>query len=231
MSLQWTIIATFLYVEIAVVLLLVLPVASPQRWNKIIKSRFLQALNNQASIYFLVLLAVLVLFFLDAIREMRKYSSPETTEATHAHLDAEMQVNMRLFRAQRNFYISGFALFLSLVIRRLITLISQQATLLAQSEAAMRQAESATTAAQSLLAQNQTSMAQNDTNEAHDKEVTELKEKLAEAVKALEWERKDKEALKSQAESVNKEYDRLIEEYRKLQAKVDVGAEEPRKDV
>jgi Uncharacterized conserved protein len=230
MSLQWTIIATFLYVEIAVVLLLVLPVASPQRWQKLFKSRFLQAISNQAQYYFLVLLAILVLFFLDAIREMRKYSSPETTEATHAHLDAEMQVNMRLFRAQRNFYISGFALFLSLVIRRLVTLISQQATLLAQSEAAMRQAQSATTTAQSLMAQNQTSVAQNDTNEAHDKEVTELKEKLSKAEKTLDKERKDKEALKSQAESVSKEYDRLNEEYRKLQARVDAAGGEAKKD-
>lgn len=225
MSIQWTMIATFLYVEIGVVLLLVLPVASPQRWNKIFKSRFLQAVGNQASIYFVVLLAVLVLFFLDAIREMRKYSSPETTEPAHSHLDAEMQVNMRLFRAQRNFYISGFALFLSLVIRRLVTLISQQASLLAQSEAAIRQAQSATTTAQSLLAQNQASMAQNDTNEAHDKEVTELKEKLAKAEKALEYERKDKDALKNQAESLSKEYDRLNEEYRKLQVKVEGDAE------
>lgn len=227
MSLQWTIIATFLYVEIAVVLLLVLPVASPQRWQKILKSRFLLFLSNQASVYFLVLLAVLVLFFLDAIREMRKYSSPEVE---HTHLDAEMQVNMRLFRAQRNFYISGFALFLSLVIRRLITLIAQQATLLAQSEAAMRQAQSATTTAQSLLAQNQTSKAQNDTNEAHDKEVTDLKEKLAKAEKALEREKIDKDALKTQAESVNKEYDRLNEEYRKLQTKLEVGGGEHKKD-
>jgi B-cell receptor-associated protein 31 len=44
---------------------------------------------------------------------MRKYSDKEHT-ADHQHLDAEMQTTMRLFRAQRNFYISGFALFLSL---------------------------------------------------------------------------------------------------------------------
>lgn len=60
---------------------------------------------------------------------------------------------MRLFRAQRNFYISGFSIFLTLVIRRLVTLISSQAQLLAQSEASMRQAQSATTAARSLLSQ------------------------------------------------------------------------------
>lgn len=70
-----------------------------------------------------------------------------------AHLNVGMQNSMRLFRAQRNFYISGFAIFLSLVIRRLVILISGQATLLAQSEASFRQAKSATSAAQSLLNQ------------------------------------------------------------------------------
>lgn len=228
MSLQWTIIAAFLYTEIAVVLLLVLPVASPKRWQKIFKSRFLKSLTSQAQIYFVVLLAVLVLFFLDAIREMKKYSSPD--ETTHAHLDAEMQVNMRLFRAQRNFYISGFALFLSLVIRRLVCLMSMQATLLAQSEAAMQQAKSATTTAQSLMAQNQTSAAQNDTNEAHDKEVTELKKKLAKLESDLEREKKDKEAIKAQAQSVSTEYDRLNEEFRKMEAKASSGSGDPKKD-
>lgn len=65
----------------------------------------------------------------------------------------ELQHSMRLFRAQRNFYISGFSIFLVLVIRRLVTLISAQAQLLAQSEASMRQAQSATNAARSLLTQ------------------------------------------------------------------------------
>lgn len=64
-----------------------------------------------------------------------------------------MQHSMRLFRAQRNFYISGFSIFLTLVIRRLVILISAQAQLLAQSEASMRQAQSATVAARTLLSQ------------------------------------------------------------------------------
>lgn len=76
--------------------------------------------------------------------------------ATEAHLQLELQHSMRLFRAQRNFYISGFSIFLTLVIRRLVILISAQAQLLAQSEASMRQAQSATTAARSLLSQQKT---------------------------------------------------------------------------
>lgn len=94
----------------------------------------------------------------------------DTEHGGHDHLDKEMQGSMRLFRAQRNFYISGFSLFLSLVIRRLVILISAQANLQAQSEASMRQAQSATTAAKSLLAQ-KGEKEQNESNEAHEKEV------------------------------------------------------------
>lgn len=74
MSLVWTIIATFLYIEIGIVLLLVLPLASPQRWHRFFKSQFLAMISRQANIYFVILFGVLVLFLLEAIREMRKYS-------------------------------------------------------------------------------------------------------------------------------------------------------------
>lgn len=74
MSLVWTIIATFLYVEIGIVLLLVLPLASPLRWHRFFKSQFLAMIARQAHIYFVLLLGILVIFLLEAIREMRKYS-------------------------------------------------------------------------------------------------------------------------------------------------------------
>ncbi|CAG4982860.1 B-cell receptor-associated protein 31 [Colias croceus] len=215
MSLQWTIIATFLYAEIAIVLLLTLPIASPSRWQKFFKSKFLAYVSGQASIYFLVLIGVLILCLLDAIREMQKYSNMETTD--HQHLDAEMQGNMRLFRAQRNFYISGFALFLLVVIRRLVQMISELATLYAQAEANFRQAQSASAAAKSLLAQ------QGSGDEKSKKDLEELETKILNLEKELSREKKDKEAVKSQAESLNKEYDRLSEEYSKLQKKITVA--------
>lgn len=231
MSLQWTLIAGFLYIEIVIVLLLVLPVISPRKWNSFFKSKFLQGIAKQGGIYFLVLLAILVLFLLDAIREMRKYSNAESEAHDHKHLDATMQENMRLFRAQRNFYISGFALFLSLVIRRLVTLISSQAALLAQSEASMRQAESASAAARTLLnKQGAGETAQNDSNEAHDKQVTELKKQIKELEEELKLERKDKMAMKEQAKNLSTEYDRLAEEHSKLSKKLTVAGGESKKD-
>ncbi|XP_058171407.1 B-cell receptor-associated protein 31 isoform X5 [Anopheles ziemanni] len=211
MTLVWGIIASFLYLEIFIVLLLVLPLRSPQQWHRFFKSRFLAMLSRQAQTYFYLLLAVLVLFLLEAIREMRKYSSNDHTH-TETHLNVEMQHSMRLFRAQRNFYISGFAIFLSLVIRRLVSLISGQAMLLAQAEASMKQAQSATTAARTLMSQQK-----GDEKPTESKKITELESELAK-------ERKDKEAMKSQSESLNREYDRLTEEYSKLQKKITISS-------
>lgn len=139
------------------------------------------------------------------------------------HLNIEMQHNMRLFRAQRNFYISGFAIFLTLVIRRLVMLISAQATLIAQSEASLRQAQSATTAARSLLSQQKNNEENAEGDDAKKvEELSKLKQKVTELETDLKKERKDKEAMKSQSESLNKEYDRLTEEYSKLQSKLTV---------
>lgn len=171
MSLVWTLIAAFLYTEIAVVLLLVLPGISPYKWNRFFKSKFLAMLAQQAHLYFFLIMGVLVLFLLEAIREMRKYSNIDNTG--DVHLNVEMQHSMRLFRAQRNFYISGFAIFLVLVIRKLVTLISAQANLLAQSEASMKQAQSATAAARSLLTE-KTDKAKEATEDSTLNEVSQL---------------------------------------------------------
>lgn len=173
MSLVWTLIAGFLYAEIALVLLLVLPVASPYKWNRFFKSKFLAMLAQQAHLYFFLIMGVLVLFLLDAIREMRKYSHHD--HSSDVHLNVEMQHSMRLFRAQRNFYISGFSIFLVLVIRRLVTLISAQANLLAQSEASLKQAQSASAAVKSLMAEKTTEKAKEATEDSTLSEVCYLK--------------------------------------------------------
>lgn len=50
-----------------------------------------------------------------------------------------------------------------------------------------------------------------------------MKERIHELTSELNREKKDKEALKSQAESLNKEYDRLTEEFSKLQKKITIS--------
>lgn len=113
----------------------------------------------------------------------------------------------------------------------LVSLITTQATLLAQCEAAMAQAKSATTAAKDLMTQKGSGeAAQNSTNEAHDKQINDLKEKLQKSEKDLAREKKDKEAMISQSESLKAEYDRLLEEHRLLQLKVSKGEGDKKSD-
>ncbi|XP_046446235.1 B-cell receptor-associated protein 31-like [Daphnia pulex] len=224
MSFQWGLIATFLYIEIAVVFLLLLPFISAQRWNKLFKSSFLRGLGQQVHIYFYVILAFLVLCLFDAIREMRKYDvthDGKAKEQQHQHLEQELRNSMVLFRAQRNFYITGFSLFLIFVIRRLMTLLAAQATLAATSEAAMRQATSASKAAEELMSQKDKSASDENVKEAEEK-ISLLEKELADAKKERSQAVKDLEAFKSQSEGVAREYDRLAEEHSKLVKKLAV---------
>eukprot|EP00092_Neocalanus_flemingeri_P066161 GFUD01080571.1.p1 GENE.GFUD01080571.1~~GFUD01080571.1.p1 ORF type:complete len:229 (+),score=97.88 GFUD01080571.1:67-753(+) len=227
MSIHWTLIAGFLYAEIGVILLLLVPFISTRMWNKVFKSRFLRGLESQLIYYFYVLVAILILFFLDAIREMQKYSSEEQQQKTAdhpSHLDAQMQLNMRLFRAQRNFYIAGFALFLFLVIKKLVSLISANAGLQVAKEAAIKQAESASRAAESLMT---TPSVDESTGTADIKDLTEALEKAKkEAVTA----KKDVASMKSQSESLAKEFDRLMGEKDQLERKVNIMGDGDKKD-
>lgn len=97
-----------------------------------------------------------------------------TEQKSVEHHTQELQHSMRLFRAQRNFYIAGFSIFLTLVIRRLVILISTQAQLLAQSEASLRQAQSATTAARSLLSQHKIDDQKDEDKKLEDKDSSNL---------------------------------------------------------
>lgn len=221
MSLQWGLVAGFLYVEIAVLIILLLPGISPSRWQKIFKSRILHSLGAQTALYYYGLIGLLCLLFLDAIREMRKYSNEEFD--LNVNPKAEMQAHMKLFRAQRNFYISGFALLLSLIIRRISTLLSNQGSLEAQHEAALKQATSASDAARRLMKEQsskkgETSMHSKDEVQALQTEINTLKEEMSSL-------KRDRDALKSQAESVSKEYDRLLGEHEKIQKKVQSGGD------
>lgn len=87
------------------------------------------------------MLGVLSLFLIDAIREMRKYSNTEP--GAHVHLTSEMKGNVKLFRAQRNFYITGFAIFLAFVIRRLVSMLIIQDELTKKADMIIKQAEAA----------------------------------------------------------------------------------------
>ncbi|XP_061178804.1 B-cell receptor-associated protein 31-like [Saccostrea echinata] len=230
MALQWTFVATFMYIEIGVVIVLLLPFVSPSRWQKIFKSRIVSSASSYSYIYFNVFIAILLLLFVDSIREVHKYTEPTETVDLKHNPDSVNVGLMKLFRAQRNFYISGFALFLWFIIRRLLTLLNEEAKLGAQCEAYKKQAESATAAAKRLMEEKDNTANFNKSKEYEDLDPEEkslamkldqTKEALVKTKEELKKTKVDLETLKSQATSTNNEYDRLLKEHEKLQEKVE----------
>lgn len=246
MTLQWTFVATCLYIEIFIVTLLLLPFVSPSRWQKVFRSRILAGIKTYANIYFNIFIAILLLLFFESVREVRKYSEPMEVEDLKHHPEAETLYHMKLFRAQRNLYIAGFALFLWFIIRRLVVLIATEATLFAESEAAKRQAQSATEAASRMLDEKDNT--KNLKKEGGEKEKTgegdtdagdigatalkKAKDDLESTKEELYHAKMEFASMKKQAESVTVEYDRLLEEHSKLQKKLAILEEsgETKKD-
>ncbi|XP_025789501.1 B-cell receptor-associated protein 31 isoform X1 [Puma concolor] len=238
MSLQWTAVATFLYAEVFAVLLLCIPFISPKRWQKIFKSRLVELVVMYGNTFFVVLIVILVLLVIDAVREIRKYDDVTEKVNLQNNPGAMEHFHMKLFRAQRNLYIAGFSLLLSFLLRRLVTLISQQATLLASNEAFKKQAESASEAAKKYMEENDQLKKEAaaggvklDGRDAEEKvgeenrslkaELKKLKDELDISKQKLEKAENEALAMRKQSEGLTKEYDRLLEEHAKLQAAVD----------
>lgn len=88
----------------------------------------------------------------------------------------------------------------------------------------MKQAKGASDVARNLMNAKDEGSAKKGAKDAgdvlDDSAIKALKDTIAKLESELKRERKDKEAVKSQAESLNREYDRLTEEYSKLERKV-----------
>uniref|UniRef100_V9L839 Endoplasmic reticulum transmembrane protein n=1 Tax=Callorhinchus milii TaxID=7868 RepID=V9L839_CALMI len=236
MSLQWTAVAGFLYSEVFALLLLCVPFISAKHWQKVFRSGLARSLILYGNKFFLFLIALLIFLIFDAVREIQKYSISDKVDLKN-NPTAEDHVHMKLFRAQRNLYIAGFALLLWFVLRRLVTLLSQQATLLATNEAFKKQAEGATVAAKAYMEENEKlqkalavsgvdvkEMGKESEMETENKklqqDVNSLKGELETAKKALMKSENEVVAIKKQAEGLTKEYDRLLKEHSRLQSEV-----------
>ncbi|XP_054868063.1 uncharacterized protein LOC111580675 isoform X4 [Amphiprion ocellaris] len=227
MGLQWTAVAIFLYAEIAVIVILCLPFISARRWQSIFKLRIWNFMARFWNKVFLTMIIILIVLFLDAVREVRKYSGKEI--GTDAKLQPNMfdHLHMKLFRAQRNLYISGFAVFLWLVMKRLVTLINQLASVSGNTAALQAQAQSANQTAEKYLKDNellkQTLMegkgdkATAEGMELLRKEVEKLKEELKTSGDALKKSQSEADVMKKQTEGLAREYDRLLKEHQELQ--------------
>ncbi|XP_017481693.1 PREDICTED: B-cell receptor-associated protein 31-like [Rhagoletis zephyria] len=124
MSVLWTLVACFLYLEIAIIFLFLLTLRKPQYWRTFFGWRITKFLGEQSTLILYALIVILVLFFAESIREFHKYGTKIHTNTNKGYYEDQM----RLFRSQRNFYISGFSLFSLFIIKRLAGLLARDVT-------------------------------------------------------------------------------------------------------
>lgn len=234
MAIQWLSAAAFLYTEIGISLLLSITFISNQRWQSMFTSRLMNLVKTYGNFYFSAFVLILGLLFADSVNSVRKYSIKEeaATDLKNNPM-SEVHMQMKLFRAQRNLYISGFSLLLLLVIRRLVQLISSQATLEASHEAMTKQAKGASEQCRKLMEENaqltrgNRSAAASDVDNEDEKKALQDQLKKAQgeldaSVKKQEKAERDLEAMKSQAEGLHREYDRIASEHSQLTKKVQI---------
>ncbi|XP_026167410.1 B-cell receptor-associated protein 29 [Mastacembelus armatus] len=225
MTLQWTAVAFFLYAEIAVNLILCIPFISPQRWRSVFSWRLWNWLSPYWNKCFFTMIMVLIVLFLDALREVQKYSGPEPMQDAKVNPNLYDHIHMKLFRAQRNLYISGFSLFLWLIMRRVVTLLNQVAATLENSavlqiqmdtaiKAAMQHQEDSLMLKQALLDEEKSMAAKNQQLKL---EVEKLEGQLKAAEKIVHKSHAEVEAMRRQTKGLAQEYDRLLSEYNQLQ--------------
>uniref|UniRef100_A0A8D2JSJ8 B-cell receptor-associated protein n=1 Tax=Sciurus vulgaris TaxID=55149 RepID=A0A8D2JSJ8_SCIVU len=226
MTIQWVAVATFLYAEIGLILIFCLPFIPPQRWQKIFSFSVWGKIATFWNKAFLTIIILLIVLFLDAVREVRKYASIHTIDkSSTSKLGAYEHTQMKLFRSQRNLYISGFSLFFWLVLRRLVTLITQLAKELSNKGVLKSQAENTNNAAKRFMEENEKLKRilkhEENTFETENKKLVEDQEKLKTELKktldALFKAQSDVMTMKMQSERLSKEYDRLLKEHSELQ--------------
>ncbi|CAH8659720.1 unnamed protein product [Dicrocoelium dendriticum] len=220
-NMLWHITAGFLYVEMFVVFLFMLPLFSTRSWSKFFKSSWVKKVTAFSNYYFNFFLILLGLVLVEASRQVMNQRSAYTAlkaRPTDLRPETESLYLMRMFRAQRNLYIAGFALFMWFVFRRLVRLICDHAQISTMQEASLKQARSASDAAERLMT----------ASHADDSDVVKcLKEQIRNLEKQLENEKQAHESvkqdlvtLKKQAQQTTQEYDRLSTECQELQSRL-----------
>lgn len=120
MSIQWTLIAGVLYVEIFILLLLVSPFFFCRAWSPFLRISWIETIREYISIFFYSYMGIMSLFLIDSVRDMMKYAQSDLNQS---HLPIDLKNNLKMFRAQRNYYITGFSMVLAFVIKRILSIL------------------------------------------------------------------------------------------------------------
>ncbi|KAI6651631.1 hypothetical protein LOD99_4882 [Oopsacas minuta] len=216
MSIQWTLTAGFLYCEVIIVIILTLPILSARTWYWIFKMRVFYLFDSWRNFTFGSLFVYLSIMCVDSVLSMFR-AMDEKGSSVSTVPGSEAMINSKLFRAQRNLYISGFAILLALVIRHYILLLSTQAQLQKNLSTLQKQAQNAA------RFQAQQQQAPDNTEEVDRlKDIIRQREKELEELNIkLDQKNLELQAMKRQAEGVSREFERVADQAQSMQRALD----------
>lgn len=148
MTIQWSLVAIFLYCELLFIAILLSPFIPATAWHYLFELRFLKFVRSKSKVVFALLNIILFFLLFDSMIDMDRYDPEEHVKLT---LNAENLLHLKRFRSQRNYYIAGFSIFLMWITRMAIAHVLTEATLMAETESTMRKAQRATEKAEKLL--------------------------------------------------------------------------------
>ncbi|KAL1521329.1 hypothetical protein AB1Y20_020996 [Prymnesium parvum] len=172
-----------------------------------------------------------LIMFASTVREVYKYTEQYgQVKVQGVELANKLQVEVMMFRAQRNFYLSGACCLLLLVIYRIYGQLKEINQLQATGTALKKQADGAMTAYKALQAEKEElqkklkaaaagDAAASDATPPDD-EIKRLRERVDKLAAERTAAEKSSEALKRQSEAQATEYARLMEENKSLQNKL-----------
>ncbi|OAJ43279.1 hypothetical protein BDEG_26651 [Batrachochytrium dendrobatidis JEL423] len=158
-----------------------------------------------------IMFVFVVVLFVDSLNNVMK--KHEHDEHGHSHADAhtESMVRAKMFYAQRNLYLTGSVVFLSLVLNRFFAMVFELMKNEEKSEVLKSQATKTSKEYLKLL----------DGDHDKEEEIKRLKELVEDAKTKL----KDLEVVKKQAAQTADEYMRLTDRYVELEKKFENNSE------
>jgi len=206
MTLYYSLVFGLMVSEMFIFVLLILPL--PMKWRKSIfiflsKSPLIAQLQYGLKITFIFVF----ILFVDSLNRMWRVQEEASHQDGHHVHDVRTETNLqaRKFYSQRNMYLTGFTLFLSLILNRTYVLIIDQLRAEEQLEVLKKQAANQSKEYTRLNGSE-----------------SDLQKKLAELTKDLENEKlksRDFETLKKQAQGSHDEYMRLADKHNELERK------------
>ncbi|CAO3695062.1 unnamed protein product [Umbelopsis ramanniana] len=206
MALHYSICFGIMVTEILIFGVLILPL--PKHWRRqLVKFVSTSPLVAKAIHILKIIFVFVFVLFVDAINRLQRPGGLEDQSAAGQHMMHDMRSGAafaaRKFYAQRNLYLTGFTLFLSLILNRTHTLLIELSV-----------------AEEALETNGQVGSANSDESKTLREQIAELKKKHL-----------DYDTLKKQAAQQNKEFDRLADEHNALEEKSRVGVKETRKEL